>query len=157
MALLPLQQWFCDRCGDVIEKPEDGWVHWSEDKKGVHTIEILHHLTASPRGGGKSTQGCYPSPMDCDMHLQVMLGPGGLAHLLSMVDVGAYHDEDGTSVGKVDLRNWTEVVRRLHIPFYEEGRRHFREARSNGDLEGINEIALYREDVLQRLVEQYAE
>lgn len=155
MALLPLQQWFCDRCGDVIEKPGDGWLHWRDDAaKGVHTIEILHHLRASPRGGA---HGCYPESMDSDMHLDVMLGARGIAHMLAKVDVGEYHDRDGQSLGKVDLRNWTEIVRRLHIPYYEEARRHFREARSNGDLDGINEVALYLEDTLKQIVEDYAD
>lgn len=154
MALLPLQQWFCDRCDNVIEKPEDGWLHWRNRDKGVEEIEILHHLKASPRGGER---GCYPKDMDCDMHLETMLGARGLVDLLSMLDVGEYHDKEGKNVGKVDVRNWTEIVRRLHLPYYEEGRRHFDEARSNGDLEGINEVALYLEDTLKGIVDRYAD
>lgn len=156
MALEPLKQWFCDRCGEVIEKPEDGWVHWrrGEDRK-IHSIEILHHLRASPKGG---RQGCYPQDLELDMHLETMLGERGLARLLAMIDVGAFHDEEGEYVGRVrDLRNWAEVVRRLHLPYYEEARRYFDEARGNGDLEGINEVALYLPSNLKGLVEKYGD
>jgi hypothetical protein len=151
-----LKQWFCDRCGEVIEKPEDGWVHWRrDDESRIHSIEILHHLRASPRGGA---QGCYPRDMDSDMHLDTMLGARGIVDLLSMIDVGKFHDPEGRHVGSVkDVRNWVEVFRRLHVPYYEEARRYLNEARANGDLEGINEVALYLPDFLESLVERYGD
>jgi len=50
MTLTPLQQWICDKCREVIEKPEEGWVEWlTEDgtlKKG--DFKIVHHIAASP-------------------------------------------------------------------------------------------------------------
>lgn len=156
MALVPLKQWYCDRCGRLIDDPEQGWVHWRcDDDRNVFDIEILHHLTASPRGGQR---GCYPVHLDSDMPLTAMLGPRGIVELLSMVDAGAYHDPDGRNVGKVtDLRNWTEVFRRLHLPYYEEARRYFDQARHEGDLEGMSEVALYAEDTLRRLVDEYGD
>jgi hypothetical protein len=156
MALKPLEQWYCDRCGEVIEKPTDGWVHWRKDATGsVHSIEILHHLKASPRGGN---QGCYPARMDRDMHLNVMLGPRGIVDLLSMIDVGAYHDPEGAEIGRVkDIRNWVDVFRRLHVPYYEEARQYFDRARAAGEIDGVNEVALYTVSVLKGLVEQYSE
>ena len=85
-----------------------------------------------------------------------MLGPKGIAHLLSKMDVGTFHDPEGRSVGGVkDIRNWVEIFRRLHIPYYEEARGYIDRARSDGDLDGINELALYQEDTLKRLVEKY--
>ena len=33
MRLIPLKQWICDSCGEVIEKPEDGWL----DLNGTRT------------------------------------------------------------------------------------------------------------------------
>ncbi len=156
MALVPLMQWFCDRCGGVIAKPKDGWVHWRRDKeRNVYDIEIVHHLLASPRGG---EHGCYSARPECDMHLDQMLGPSGIVHLLRMMDIGAHHDGEGRHVGKVkDVRNWVEVFRRLHVPYYEEARLYFDRARSDGDLEGMNEVALYTERVLKRLVEDYGD
>jgi hypothetical protein len=157
MALTALKQWICDRCGDVIEKPEDGWVHWRRDRttRRVSEIEILHHLTASPKGGER---GCYPARMDSDMHLTAMLGSRGIVDLLSMMDVGAYHDPDARHIGGVtDVRNWVEVFRRLHVPYYEEARLHFKKARANGDLDGVNEVALYLPDTLRQIVEDYAD
>ena len=156
MALKPLTQWICDRCGEVIAKPEDGWVHWRTNREThkVSNIGIVHHLTASPKSG---ELGCYPERMESDMHLTAMLGPRGIVDLLSMMDVGEYHDPDARHVGGVaDVRNWVEVFRRLHVPYYEEARLHFKEARANGDLDGINEVALYLPDTLKQIVEDYA-
>jgi len=149
-------QWICDRCGDVIKTPEDGWVHWRRDKdRRVHAIELLHHLKASPKGG---MRGCYPEPMQQDAHLNVMLGPRGIVRLLSMMDVGTYHDPALKHVGGVDdVRNWTEVFRRLHVPYYEEARLYFDRARADGHLDGINEVALYLPDTLKDIVDAYGE
>jgi hypothetical protein len=153
MTLKPLEQWFCDRCGDVIQKPEDGWVHWRRGKdRKIHSIEILHHLMASPKGG---QDGCYAKDPDSDLHLHHMLGTRGLVILLSMVDVGRYHDPAGKDGGVADLRNWAETFRRLHVPHYEEARRYFDQARADGELEGVNEVALYLEDTLTRLIKRY--
>ncbi len=152
--LKPLQQWFCDRCGEVIEKPEDGWVHWRTDGGlKIREIEILHHLKASPRGG---QLGCYPPRMEKDRALNTMLGPRGLIVLLSYMDVGEYHDKEATELNRVgDVRNWVTVMRRLHLPYYEEARKYFAEARRDGELEGINEVALFLPDTLEGLVRRY--
>lgn len=156
MALAPLMQWYCDRCEGLIEKPKDGWVHWRRDKeRNVYDIEIVHHRLASPREGD---DGCYAASPECDTHLDEMLGPLGIVRLLAMMDVGAHYDDEGRDVGKVkDVRNWVEVFRRLHVPYYEEARFHFDRARSGGDLEGMNEIGLYSERVLKHLVEAYGD
>jgi len=28
MKLIPLQQWLCDDCHQIIEQPKDGWLEW---------------------------------------------------------------------------------------------------------------------------------
>lgn len=159
--LKPLKQWICDECHEVIERPKDGWVHWRRERNDddphgkVHDIRILHHMTASPRG---RPNGCYPERMELDMHLHHYLGPSGIVDLLSMMDVGTYHDPNGRDVGKVrDIRAWVEIFRRLHVPYYEQGRLFFDHGRRDGFLDGINEIALYLPRNLKALVDEYAE
>lgn len=62
-----------------------------------------------------------------------------------------------TVSGRVkDIRNWAEVCRRLHVPYYEEARRYFDRAPADGDLDGVNEVTLYTVPVLKSLVEQYS-
>lgn len=106
--LRPLEQWFCDRCDEVIESPEDGWVHWQRDNDGlVHSMEILHHLKASPRGG---RMGCYPPDIDRDFALVKFLGATGAARMLALIDVGKFHDALGDEIGMVkDIRNWADT------------------------------------------------
>lgn len=159
MSLKPLQQWYCDSCREIIKKPEDGWVHWRKEKRGqaptewgVHSIEILHRAHTSPRGEG----GCFRAPIEKELHLSRFLGPEGIARLVSMMDVGVYHDPDRLElVGVKDIRNWAEVFRRLHLPYYEEARRYFDRARADGTLDAVDEIELYHERILHDLVSTY--
>jgi hypothetical protein len=48
-----------------------------------------------------------------------------------------------------------EIICRLHVPYYEEARRYFAEARADGHLDGVNEVALYMEDTLKSIVDKY--
>ncbi len=154
--LRPLEQWYCDTCGEIIEKPKDGWVHWRTDQPGkAYGFEIMHHARASPRGG---FNGCYHARMEQDMHLEAMLGPRGIVRLLSLVDAGSYHDRAGSGVpGVADLRGWVELFRRLHLPYYEEARLYFERARQDGHLQGESEVALYLEATLKSLCETYGD
>jgi hypothetical protein len=96
--------------------------------------------------------------MERDNHLRRFLGPAGIVQLLSMMDVGAFHDPEGRELAGVkDVRNWVEVFRRLHVPYYEEARRYFDEARDDGELDGISEIALYLQPTLEALVRKYGD
>lgn len=161
MKLKPLKQWFCDTCGDVIQRPEDGWIEWlRDDDHRVHSFRICHHAKASPRRNA-SREGCYAygnSKGRQDLHLDSVLGHDGLAYFLSFVDVGAIHDKEGTSVpGVKDLRNWTDTLKRLHLPLYEEARRHFQEAERDGFYAGDNEVAPYTQDKLERVIGEYEE
>ncbi len=140
MKLKPLQQWYCDTCGQVIEKPEDGWLEWGkhDDTNQVSGFHITHNAHKSPRGG---EQGCYQykygldsetSIRSQDNHLQYFLRPDGLAYLLSLVHEGPQQTDDISTTDVVDFSSWTEVVRRLHIPYYEEYRGYLRDVRADG-------------------------
>lgn len=62
--LSPLIQFHCDTCGEVIEKPEEGWFEWiseyDEEAKITksHSFRIVHNRTHSPLANYRKT-GCY--------------------------------------------------------------------------------------------------
>jgi len=148
MTLIPLQQWICDKCGQVIVKPEDGWLEWlaaphTHRRRG---FKIVHHTSASPRA--EKHGDCYPysnHPDRQNYHLEPFLGADGLARL----SVWVY------SPGVKDLKEWVEMIRRLHVPHYEEARRCWKAAQSDGYFEGLVEEDRYSQDVLQGIIQQY--
>lgn len=80
-----------------------------------------------------------------------------MAELLRFVDVGEYHEPDFAGPHVTDLREWTELVRRLSIPHYEEARLYWSRARSDGYFDGANEIIIYSEGFLKGMIEKYGE
>jgi hypothetical protein len=63
-GMKPLQEWLCDTCGEVIRRPEEGYVEWLQSKEdGVREFNIVHHAPASPhwKGAGKGSD-CYQLP-----------------------------------------------------------------------------------------------
>lgn len=56
-----------------------------------------------------------------------------------------------------DFKEFPDFFRRLTIPYYEEARLYFDQARSDKDIAGDeNEILIYTEDFLKRIVERYS-
>ncbi|MBI5894168.1 MAG: hypothetical protein HZB79_11115 [Deltaproteobacteria bacterium] len=127
--------WFCDTCGDIIKKAEDGWMEWIEfeDIKGKQkgrNLRLVHHKPASPK---KSEHGCqfngdYEFRKDRgvihDLSLRDFLGPNSLMFLLSLV-----------AENRLPIQEVLEMIKRLHIPGYEHARFHFDRAISEGVFE----------------------
>ncbi len=166
MKLEPLKQWYCDTCGDVIEKPEDGWLEWVQEKTEAGRLNcgfrIVHQFMASPRanpaGRDPEAGSCYYSrkqlPMDSHLHHALDFG---IAYVLNLLDVGEYHDPDKREAGRVvSVREWSELVRRLYVPYYEQARRYFRQVKRDGDYDGVNDVGLYSASMLKGIVEKYS-
>lgn len=117
----PTSTWLCDTCRQAIKKPSHGIIEWlrSADEHGSwrgHGLRLVHHPRAGP-----------PGPRRCGYHyfaairkdtvtlrevpLPALLGPDGLAALLSMLA------RDEAPKGEL-----LELVKRLHIPGYEHAR-----------------------------------
>lgn len=125
--MLENDKWFCDTCGKLIERVEDGWVEWVTytDKEGRHTardLRLVHfrpdcyfndQVERSKDGGGVS-----------DLPLKSFLGIDGLMYLLSKL-----------SQGEIPTGQLLEMIMRLHIPGYEFARRHFDKALRKGIIE----------------------
>ena len=147
MRLSPLKQWFCDSCGEVIEDPEDGWFEWHSAKD--HTISsfrIVHHrLSCMYNQAALTKQGI----MVADHHLSVLLGSNGLADWLFRIELS----EKGKA-GKIkDLVELVEILRRLHIPYWEEARLYWDRAYRDNFHDGCD----FGEATLQSMIEQYEE
>ena len=158
--LRPLEQFICDTCGDIIENLHDGYVEWEEgtDDNGhpfARDFRIVHHRRVSPI---QTREGCYTygnSNYRHDMHLEHFLAHVH-QYLTSFMDLGMVHDSD-SHIGCriVDFREFTEFVRRLTIPYYEEARRYIPEAIQEGYMQDVNEIGLYTPEYLQALINHF--
>lgn len=154
MNLIPLQQWVCDECGELIEKPEDGWLEWLSSVS--HNIpamgfRIVHHKLASPRGS------CYYNDSNKDVnpvfisdgHLDFYLGLNGLATLLT------FFLDDKFKAGNPG--EVAEIIRRLHLPHYEEARRYFHAAKADDYTYGLNYLAIHSQETLRNIIKEYSE
>jgi hypothetical protein len=147
----PLRQYYCDTCGNLIEKPSDGWVEWlNEEINGQrinHAFRICHHKTVCRK---------YFDYRTADGSLEDFLGVNGLIHLLRFLDPDKTIAENYHGPILSDIREYIEIFRRLQIPHYEEARQYWDEAEIDGENDGSNEIALYLPDRLIRLIEKYS-
>lgn len=116
MKLLPLKRWVCDSCGEVIDKPEDGWFEWYTEKNtSVDTGFRIVHRTESCMCNDRTLKQQNRSP--CDLGLPMVLGSGGLGYLvfkLELSEKGVYR--------LANTKELVEMIRRLHLPYYEEAR-----------------------------------
>jgi hypothetical protein len=122
MKLKPLEQFICDECGELINKIEDGWFEWIDNAGNpIHGFRIVHANGRSPRF--KNGGNCYyPESFNIsDLHLDSLTRIDGPALLLSFFD------------RKLDdPKELAEIIRRLHIPHYEEARRYLKRALNEG-------------------------
>lgn len=168
MKLKPLQQWICDACGEVIESPEQGWIEWLTDTTELnsknqfyhHGFKIVHHAAYSPR---KPHGTCYhydhtpPHELKADTYLTEFLGYSGIINLLFLIEAGPYREKHYKGPHIKDFREWTELVRRLTIPHYEEARFYMKRADSDGFFEGASEIWIYLPKTLRQVIKRYGD
>lgn len=164
--LIPLKQFYCDTCGEIINSPEEGWIEWISKYNEVsglddiHSFRIVHHYSCSPLASTKK-YGCYQHTDEdgrSDVHLQDFICEEyKMANILRFLDIGSYHVPDYKGSGIVDLREYVEIVRRFTIPYYEEARQYWEEALEDGYFQDSNELWIYGVDNLKNLVEKYGD
>ncbi len=139
--LEPLRQWYCDVCGECIERPEDGYVIWQNDEERKSFDFTVIHKTRCDRKQ-------YP----CSAELDRFLGTDGLTYLLTFLSCGPLIG--GESKPRVrDLNEFVDFMRRVQTPCYEDARRRFDEESVQADWAGASEIAPYTQDALRRIAE----
>jgi hypothetical protein len=144
--------WICDTCGGTIANAEDGWVEWltrrEDGKRSGRGLRLVHRWVSSPRTDARRCQ--YDGDLEfkknkhtiSDTDLPSMLGPGGLMDLLSMV-----------SDDEVPKEESLEMIKRLHISGYEQARRHFKRAISEGIFEPNTKPGYYNMSDIQATIE----
>lgn len=90
-----------------------------------------------------------------DNHLNTILENRG-AFLLKFIDMGDYCEPTYHGPHVADLREWSELYRRLTIPYYEQARLFWGRARAEGLFDGMNELSLYTEKFLREIVSRFA-
>jgi hypothetical protein len=154
--LKPLEQWYCDTCGKIIEKAKDGYVVWSHDTHQTlgwlaHSFSIIHHSTKSP---GYPERNCDDNSRPASLALVDFVGPRGIIQGLAMVDPGSFHDRVFKGARIRDMREWTEFMRRLHVAHYEEARRYWKRATASY-FSDENEIGIFMPDSLRQMIAHF--
>ncbi|MEK3796127.1 hypothetical protein MKX42_30760 [Paenibacillus sp. FSL R7-0204] len=134
-------QWVCDLCSRVIESDKDGMLEWDsyfiEDDKIVReNFRIVH---------GRWMQGCSknrPTDKLADGHLHWYTGSDGLHKSLEML-----------KRPNLNIDEFLEITKRLHVDYYEEARQLFDIARENADFDYEEEHV--PEEELIRLIRKY--
>ncbi len=143
MKLIPLKQWICDSCGGIIEKPEDAWFEWYLDRDTSYEtgFRIVHAGQTSCRYDDRQLEQENKSPLD--LPFATVLGPDGLGALLYLTEHTSF----------ADLKEFIDIVRRLHIPYYEEARQYWKQAGRDGLFDGSE----YTTKVLLSIINRYGE
>ncbi|HYP97850.1 MAG TPA: hypothetical protein VER96_04195 [Polyangiaceae bacterium] len=158
--LKPLTQWYCDCCGNIIKNIKDAWVEWIVDLSTkpmtYGDFRIVHHLSALPED--TPFPGCQRGRVAGlgDLPMESFIGSYGQAHLLSWIDPGEIVDPSGKEIGKGlvrNLREWTTLFRRIHMPYYEEARLYMARASANGRYNGYNQALPFKESELLAVIE----
>lgn len=151
--LIPLKQFICDTCGQIIEDLEDGWVEWIDtnidDKRVVKNFRICHHTMKCQKLAYHI--GCS------DNHLNSIIEIDPHTFIFSFIDIGPYHEREYKGPAIVDFRQYTDFMRRLTLPYYEEARKWWDKAISDSYFEDANEIIIYRPESLQKMIEDYSD
>jgi len=145
MKLIPLRQWVCDSCGKVIDKPEDGWFEWYTEKNTcLDTGFRIVHQRESCMYNDRTLEQQNRSP--CHLGLAGALGSSGLGYFLFKLELS------GKGVHKLaDIKEVAEIIRRLHLPYYEEARLYWDDALRDGFHDGCS----FDESTLLGIIENY--
>lgn len=151
--MTPLTQFICDTCSQLIENPNDGWIEWEssieEGRRIDENFRICHHRT--------ECQTLAKHPNCYDLPMRDVIGDNVHAFIYSHIDIGPYHERNYCGPSIIDFRQYTEFMRRLTLPYYEEARQWWNEAIADGYFGDANEIYIYIPESLRRMIEHYSD
>ncbi|GIP63351.1 hypothetical protein J32TS6_19060 [Virgibacillus pantothenticus] len=144
------EQWYCDSCGEIINSAKEGMLEWDcltddeigEDGLNTKNFRIVHHKGSSSFKHCQTSNTVYNF---CDGHLNWYTYSNGLSELLSFYN------------HKVDSQELNEIIRRLHVDFYEEARIYIDKALEDGYEYDPYQTGHYSDEELLNLIEKYAE
>lgn len=140
-----VKRWRCDVCSGWVTA-EQGYVLWEYiDDHRRKGFQIVH----------RGRNGCDNHSKPASSALVDFLGPDGFARATALMDVGPImRNQSGSAEFHdriADLAEFTDFMRRLYIPGYEEARDRFNDPDVLDELQGCNETRPYMQDVLQRI------
>jgi len=145
--LKPLKEFICDTCGEVINKPEEGWVEWlsfiEDDELKGKDFRICHHKSKCQ----KHARHQYCS----DLPMTHFIGGEAVAHLTGMLDPKV---NDGCT--PIDMEQFIDFFRRFTLPYYEEARQYFPKAKEVNWFEDSKYINIYRPEKLSEFIRNFA-
>ncbi|BAQ11286.1 hypothetical protein OXB_2815 [Bacillus sp. OxB-1] len=146
--LVPKNQWICDHCGDLIESIDRGWLEWyhevgTYDNHTETGFRIVHdHQRCMYNQRSMFAQGKSVS----DMHLVDFTGDNGLVSLLSLIETKRIKD----------IEEFSEIIRRIHVSYYEEARQYWTQAEEDGFFDGANEVWPYLPETSLQIISRYS-
>lgn len=150
IKLKPKEQWICDNCGEVIETVNDGWLEWyieNARKDMSEWLETGFRIVHNVRCIYNSTELFNEGKSVSDMHLDSFVGEDGIAYLLTLFEKNRLKD----------LNELTEIIRRLHLSYYEESRQYWHIAEMDGFFDGANEVSPFLTRTLLEIIGRYSE
>lgn len=159
--LVPLKQFTCDTCYQVIRRPEEGWVEWlayPDEKGGRHLarrFRIVHHYNYSPLI--YRSHRCYPfvgHPGANHMELTYFTRTP-IPVLLTWLHVDPRIAKPNAQRHIKSMDEFMEFFRRLTIPYYEEARHYLPQAVADGEFEGWIIDYAYAPDILKGVIKKY--
>lgn len=141
-SLRPLEQFYCDVCGELIENVAQGYVVYRAENYRDCDFKIIHQSRCDDRSYPKSVA------------LEDFLGARGLIILTGYLSPGpiiinAQHPESDHSPKSLD--EFTDFFRRVQVPYYEEARRQFNHPGLLEEYHDHNELSPYFEDTLRKI------
>lgn len=140
------KKWICDKCKGEIKNVEDGWVEWLTIRDNQSPLgykekymRIVHRVDCIYT---ESEQDRY-NAISSDSDLESFTGPDGLMQLLEFVSENRFEDKEEV----------LEVIKRIHIPGYEEARNYFEEAVSEGVFEPNTKPSYYSQIDINKVIQ----
>jgi len=148
MRLQPLQQWICDSCKEIILKPEDGWWEYLQDTKTdfISTFRIVHHRQSCMSDERALQQ---KNIIVGSLPLDNIVKSGGFGHMLHWLEL----TETKKLKGSFEITEFTEIMRRLYLAYWEEARLYWKQAFEDGFHDGC----CFSENDLIPIIEEYSQ
>ncbi|MCU1304598.1 MAG: hypothetical protein JWQ87_4882 [Candidatus Sulfotelmatobacter sp.] len=134
--------WICAFCGDLITSIEAGRVEWlaGADERGMSTVKGLR-LVHALCGYDDRREFRKDHSLVEGLPLNRFVGPDGLMLLLSLI-----------AEAEMPTADLLEIVKRVHIPGYEQTRELFSEAIHGGSLAPLIGEGFYLQSEIQELL-----
>jgi hypothetical protein len=144
--LIPLKQWICDSCGQIIEKSEDGWWEYLDDFKtnAILGFRIVHHQKSCMYDERPIA---HEDLLLGDLPLNQIIDSGGFGHMLHWLELSETKKLECTIV----INGYIEVMRRLYLPYWEEARQYWEKALKDGFHDGCD----FSENTLINIITEY--